>query len=377
MESRSTNGVIIYKKMPPEEGDKILIETAEKLKNTITNENIPAQQKWWLLRESREAGCLTLQTIKYNNDTNKFESSMARFMLCNHGWILINENPNTVEYNNIIAKNGGKKQDMYAENENKDEVRSLLNCLNAIGFSIDERINPSPDQATKNHAYTKYTVNPLEVIPKEKINTMVVGTSRYTVPDDINQAGFFLPLPMANTLSCPITRNEARDIGTPIILMKEPVVLKSDGITYEKNNLLKRDPLLQERVHFYENQSLKNIIGYISAKEKTPEAYLKCLEKIDENELNDIMMFSKLENPVISPSGFSYECDALCQWIDSKKSVLEPNPFVNDPKNPNIKISRSDLCQNTNLKLFIDEWDKFYDEMKLSIKKQVANAKVN
>lgn len=368
MESRSTDGVIVFKQMSPEECEKILIEAIEKLKNNISH-----QQKLWLLRESREPGCLTLQAISYNNDSKKYESSMARFALCNDGWVINNETPGTAEYNTVIANKGGKKQDVYVKDENKAEVQSLLNCLNTGRFSINERINPNSHQVTQNHAYTNYTVDPLKSTSKDETKTMVAGASRYTANNDIKQEKFFLPLQIANILSCPIERNEARNAGNPVPLMNEPIVLKSDGITYEKDNIVKRNPLWQEGMHFYENKTLKNIIGYLSAQEKTSEEYLLCLEKIDENELYDIVMFSKLENPVISPSGFSYERDSLHQWIDSKKSILEPNPVVNDPKNPNIKITRNDLCPNINLKLFLDEWDKFYDQTKLHINNQVNN----
>jgi len=80
MESRDESStIIIYKSMTPELGLKILVEKTRALTKNVN--------EIWLLRESREAGMLTVQFLPKNG-----KSGLIRLCLTNEGWKNANDN---------------------------------------------------------------------------------------------------------------------------------------------------------------------------------------------------------------------------------------------------------------------------------------------
>ncbi len=353
--------IFIYGKMGPKETNRILAGKVELLKKQfdfsskieVLQEN---ERKLWLIRESRVEGLLTVQSISYEKKSSKWKmNTPQRYLLSNEkGWICNNESPGSDLFEAIAASVGGIIK--LTEENTAPHLPGLLNLLAENGYDPDNRINPKLGEETQTTAYTTYTHTPSHT----KSQASHLKSTTISLPEGIFMA-----------LSCPLATKKTGEAK----LMKDPVTLVADGITYERAHLLEEYPALQEGSDFYPNIKLKTIINYIAANSLQPNEYLAKLEKVEED-IQDPVQLITMENPVLSPSGYSYEQSSIAQWIRSKQSDLPvwgnirliPDPVTR------MDIRGKTLVPNVNLRLFIDAWPSFYEEQRLSCQQSLQNS---
>ncbi|WED42399.1 U-box domain-containing protein [Legionella cardiaca] len=343
MEQPQENIIYIHKNMSQTQATKLLLTSAQKAVEQH-GKDIQDNKKLWLLRDSSVPGLITFESIVYHKASEQWVVQNAiRYMNSKQGWVINNKPPKSLEFAQIVEKSGGKK-DIIAD-DNSVLIESLvIHILETVNCSLDDHITPFMEKDTK-----------------------VVARGRYVEKEE----DFTLPSYIANILICPLTKEKREQLGLhgTVPLMKDPVVLKDDGKTYERDVLIAQYKELgihlQEGEHYYRNLVLRNIIGYLASQEKSPTEYSEILDKIDE-ELIDSLSVEHFDNPVISPSGNSFSKKEITQYINSKKvGLLEP--VVNDPLNPGVKIGKMDLIPNENLELFVRCWPDFYKSMKAEI----------
>jgi hypothetical protein len=372
MESRKPSNIFIYGRMSPQEAEIVLKTRARDMIAESGSTHLLDQERLWLLRESREPGLLTLESILYDKENDiwlgwsdmnektaikddacsiyrrrneagiitEFFVNPQRYMLSfNKGWIVNNYPPNSYEFYQFAEAAGGKIQDM-DKNSNGEDVVNLLEILCENGCYLRNRINPREGEQIKVQGYARYTLAGVNNA-KQK---------------------FSLPLELALTLACHLSKEKGQDLT----LMKEPVILKSDGISYEREILLMIKPELKEGRDFYENLVLKNIIGYLSTQDSN-EKYLEYLNKINDYEILDTFTLSKLQEPVVTPAGHTYEKNDFELYIDSsidsKKNSYGVHAVAKDPKNTSVLVTKNDLVLNRNLQSFIAAWPEFYSRL--------------
>lgn len=338
--------IFIYGKMGPKETNQILVSKVELLKNQPSfsfklDELEGNGGKLWLIRESRVEGLLTVQSISYEKSSSKWKmNTPKRYLLSNDkGWILNNENPGSDLFEAIVESVGGIIK--LTEENTTPHLPGLLSLLSENGYEPDNRINPKVGEETQTTAYTTY-------VTTSKPKSSPLESTIISLPEGILMA-----------LSCPLATKKTGAAK----LMKDPVTLVSNGITYERAYLLEEDPTLQEGSDFYPNIKLKTIINYVAANSLQSDKYLAKLAKVEED-IQDPIQFGTMENPVLSPSGYSYEQSSIEQWIRSKQSDLpvwsNTQPIL-DPVT-RMDIRGKTLVPNVNLRLFIKEWPSFYAE---------------
>lgn len=329
-ESFSINPSIYVYKNTSQAQAKVILQD----KIPSNNEGVANGQKIWLLRESATAkGSVTFESIVYDKTQNIWQlNNPTRYMLSkNDGWVVNNKAFDSEEFNQKSELHGGMKS-FYG-----------LDDLEVLAIKvIDEK-----------HCSLEQMVSPLNC--KEQ---QVAARNRYTEEDE----SLSLPGAIADLLICPFAKEEEKFSA----LMKNPVVLKDDGRTYECDTLVARYKELgielQQGVHYYKNIVLKNIIGYLAALEKSPQRASEFLEKIDEQEIIDTFSFDVFNTPMISPSGYSYSAKEIHAYISSKQVGLM-SPVVSDPKNPEVRFGKAELIYNATLDAFIAQWPTFYKEM--------------
>ncbi len=346
--------IFIYGKMDPDETNQILFAKAEWLnKNPESSFKIIQLQehggKLWMIRDSRVEGLLTVQSISYDKKSTQWKNNgPQRYMLSNdYGWVVNNFAPGSDAFIAVVNSVGGIIK-MTDENT-RPHLPGLLGILAETGYEIENRVNPKVGQQTKLISYSSYHTDAVAPKPSEKEAASV------TLPEGISIA-----------FSCPITTQKTGLMKA----MKDPVTLVSDGISYERSNLLEKYPELREGTHFYPNIKLKTIINYVSATSLSPDEYWAKLQKVEED-INDPIFLMTMKEPVLSPSGHSFEKNSIDQWISSKQVSLPtvsnlipiPDPITNQD------IRGKSLVLNKNLSRFIKDWPEFYleQESKLAL----------
>ncbi|KTD13602.1 Ubiquitin conjugation factor E4 family domain protein (U-box) [Legionella gratiana] len=341
--------IFIYGKMGPKETNRILLAKVELLKKQPDfSSKLAALQenegKLWLIRESRVDGLLTVQSVSYDKGSSKWKMNIPqRYLLSNEkGWIRNNESPGSDLFQAIADSVGGIIK--LTEENTTPHLPGLLTLLSENGYYPENRINPKAGEETQTKAYTTYT----NLSRSEKLHDRHLKSTIISLPEGILMA-----------LSCPLATKKTGEAK----LMKDPVTLVKDGITYERVNLLEECPSLEEGHDFYPNIKLKTIINYIAANSLQPDEYLAKLEKVEED-IQDPILFATIENPVLSPSGYSYERSSIEQWISSKQSALPVWSNIQPIPDPvtRVDIRGKALVPNVNLRLFIDAWPSFYEE---------------
>ncbi|ARB92330.1 U-box domain-containing protein [Legionella longbeachae] len=349
--------IFIYGKMGPKETNQILVSKVELLKNqpSFSNKIDELEEnggKLWLIRESRVEGLLTVQSISYKKSSSKWKmNTPQRYLLSNDkGWILNNESPGSDLFDAIAMSVGGIVK--LTEENTTPHLPGLLNLLSESGYVPDNRINPKAGEETQTTAYTTYVTAP-------KPKSSPLESTIISLPEGILMA-----------LSCPLATKKTGAAK----LMKDPVTLVSNGITYERAHLLDEDPTLQEGRDFYPNIKLKTIINYVAANALQPNDYLAKLEKVEED-IQDPIQFVTMKNPVLSPSGYSYEQSSIEQWISSKQIGLPVWGNAQPIPDPVTRLNIRDmpLVPNVNLRLFINAWPDFYEEKRHSCQQSCKN----
>ena len=342
----SDNNIFIYGKLGPAETASILfskiavMEYSKELSSMISQLKKQGG-KLWLIRDSRMDGLLTVQSVSYDRSKQQWiANNHERYMLTNNsGWMLNGREGD--EFKQKIKDEGGIV-DMSKEDA-APHVQGLLNKLSESGYVTCNRINPKNGEETQITGYSKYVDS--SVSPAFFQAQKIDGVTKVSLPEGILTA-----------LSCPLT---IRKTGV-IQLMKEPVTLLKDGISYELETLWEDRPFLEEGVDYYPNIKLKTIISYVSATHLGLDAYLEKLAKV-ENDISDPIDLEVMTQPILSPSGHSYEKSVLERWIKSREAI-DPDNFdspVFDPMT-NQNIRGKQLVENINLKLFIKFWPDFY-----------------
>ncbi|KTC86432.1 hypothetical protein [Legionella brunensis] len=325
------NVIYIHKKMNEQQAKILLVACAEKAAKQ-QGENLPDKHKLWLLRDSSVPGLITFESIVYNKSSDQWViQTPTRYMNSKQGWVINNKSSQSVEFAQIVERSGGK------EGIDSVLIESLvIHILETKNCSFENHITPFWEEKKKVVAQDCH---------KEK------------------GEDFSLPSYIANLLICPLTKEKKLETGLhkTLPLMKDPVVLKDDGRTYEREVLVAQykelDIDLKEGVHYYSNIVLRNIISHLVSQKQSPIE----LDKIDE-ELIDSLSFEHFDNAVISPSGNSFSKREITKYINSKKIGLM-EPVAADPLNPNITIGKMDLIHNENLELFVRFWPDFYKSM--------------
>lgn len=351
--------IFIYDKMEPYQTNQILLGKVELLKkNSVFSSKLAALQenegKLWLIRESRVEGLLTVQSVSYEKSLSEWKVDKAqRYLLSNDkGWICNSESPDSDMFHAITASVGGIIK-ITAENT-APHLPGLLNLLMENGYLTENRINPKLGEETKTKGYTHYTSFP-QIPPQASSHLQSTIIS--------------LPEGMLLALSCPLSAKKTGEAR----LMKDPVTLIHDGITYECADLLEKYPHLQQDRDYYPNIKLRAIINYVASNSLQPDEYLEKLKKVEEDILDPIHSVV-MENPVLSPSGHSYEKSSIEQWIQSKQSHLSiwsdtqaiPDPITR------VDIRGKALVPNVNLRLFIKAWPGFYEEQQQTLLARTA-----
>ncbi|BCA95981.1 hypothetical protein TUM19329_23420 [Legionella antarctica] len=342
--------IFIYDKMDPKATTQILFSKIELLKKSpiFSPMILNLQEKgghFWLIRESRIEGLLTVQSLSYNTSSSQWQANTAsRYMLSvDKGWISNRHNPKTIEFNTLVQQTGGFIK--VTEENAGTELPGLLKILSNDGYYTENRINPKIDEETKTKGYSDYHVRS-------------VGHSFKLEPTTVT-----LPERILMALSCPLATQKTGEAK----LMKDPVTAL-DGVTYERTSLLEQSPSFQEKIDFYPNIKLKTIINYVAATSLKPEEYLTKLKKVEFDILDPILL-SKMDSPVLSPSGHSFEKNSIEQWIKSKQSDVPtwgstlpiPDPVTNE------NIRGKPFIENINLKMFIQAWPSFYEQQQSTL----------
>lgn len=344
-ETRDAN-IFIYGKMTPEETNLILFSKAECLNSQSASQisQVRENGRLWLIRESRVEGLLTVQSISWKKDVGRWRQDMPqRYMLSNFkGWVVNNANPESAEFSFVADSVGGIIK-MTDENT-QPHLPGLLKILSENGYHVNNRVNPQIGQETRLKGYTTYRTN--ATIPQQEYPGSKLESTRVNFPEGILIA-----------CSCLLTAVKTGQIK----VMKDPVTLVQDGISYERSTLLEKYPNLEEGKHFYPNVRLKTIINYLSATSLSPDEYWEKLQKVEED-IKDPILLTVMEEPLLSPSGHSYEKSSIEKWIKSQQGDLPtlsnttpiPDPMTGE------NIRGKTLAHNLNLKKFIKAWPDFY-----------------
>lgn len=331
------NLIYLYKNTDRDQAITTLCDKAKKLDEQLGNK-VPDQHKLWLIRTSEHVpGCITFESIIHHKSLHTWEIQLpVRYMNTNNGWKINNHAPKSTQYADLIKKVGNP---IAISEKDSELLESLaIHILEKQNCKIENHINPEREK---------------------KID--VTGMSRY----EDEEKSFQLTNPIAKYLICKMTYSEKDMENGSISLMKDPVVLKDDGMTYERQTLIKRYKEqgidLKEGTHYYPNLALKKIISYLSSQKKTEEEYLEMLEKIDSDAVIDTISYERFLQPLISPSGFSFSKKEIYDHIDTqqKKDAIF-SQLAADPQNANVKIVKKDLIRNYNLEFFVSEWPSFY-----------------
>ncbi|MCW8409445.1 hypothetical protein OQJ13_10705 [Legionella sp. PATHC035] len=251
-------------------------------------------------------------------------------------------------------------------NENtQPHLPGLLQILSANGYEVENRINPKIGEETLSIGYTSYRTD-ADVPQQDSKESQLVSTT-VSLPEGILMA-----------LSCPLVTI----ISGQMKVMKDPVTWVADGISYERSQLLMLHPDLEEGKDFYPNIKLKTIINYVSATSLSSEDYWAKLQKVEED-IQDPILLKTMKEPVLSPSGHSYEKSSIETWINSKyvnlptvsNSVPIPDPITRQD------IRGRTLVENKNLSQFIKAWPDFYRQQEynlaISLSEKVQYSKSN
>ncbi len=157
---------IIFKKMSPAASIKKLKKAGE----------------IWLLRESRQEGCLTVSYLLPNNKSNNL-----RFALINGAWELAN-NDNVLKI---------KRANVSLFNENlMTDVENLLKEISQYGFVLGQaNLRPNVVEATENELYSNYLIlkndnkilqNEQKLAPnaRRRLKTIQKKINKFTVQED-------------------------------------------------------------------------------------------------------------------------------------------------------------------------------------------------
>lgn len=359
--------IFIYGKLGPVETGRILCSKIEVLQNSLEFSPMISRLKTdggklWLIRESRMHGLLTIQSVSYDQEGGAWQhNAHERYMLSNNcGWVLNGREGR--EFDKIAQKCGGiiKVTEVCAA----PYVAGLLDILSTRGYLVENRINPIAGEQTTTIGYSRYTVDLTRECKENAFQNLTPRRSNITAtffPPEKKAGETLVSLPegILMALSCPLTAWKTGQIQ----LMKDPVTLLKDGISYERNTLLQcsTDAVLIDGVDYYPNIKIKSIINYVSATDLPRDEYLAKLAKI-ENDISDPLGLSVFMQPILSPSGFTYEKSNLEKWIQTcenlQRTILDPLT--------NQDISGKQLVENHNLKQFINAWPDFYESRKAS-----------
>lgn len=341
----SDNNIFIYGKLGPTETASILFSKVAVMEQSI--ECLPRINllkihggKLWLIRDSRMDGLLTVQSLGYDPTRQQWqENNYERYMLSNnHGWML--NGKEGAEFEQKI-KDAGGIVDM-SKADAAPHVQGLLNILSDSGYLTYNRVNPKKGEETKVTGYSKYVDSsvprPVFFQPQK-----TAGDTMVSLPEGILMS-----------LSCPLTIAKTGCIQ----LMRDPVTLLRNGISYERETLWVERPFLEEGVDYYPNIKLKSIISYVSAVHLGLDGYLDKLAKV-ESDITDPVELELMTQPTLSPSGLSYEKSVLDRWIRAREAIVSNSEPVLDPLT-NQNIRGKPLVENINLKLFIKFWPDFY-----------------
>ncbi|KTD71489.1 MULTISPECIES: U-box domain-containing protein [Legionella] len=359
IEDTDDANIFIYGKRGQDETNLILLAKAEWLSQQSKASSLKITQlqenggKLWLIRDSQVKGLLTVQSISWDKESAQWQVNMPqRYMLSNaQGWIVNNANPQSETFFDIADAAGGIIH--MTEENTQPHLPGLLKVLSENGYEVENRVNPKKGQETTSIGYTAY------------ITDAYIRKGDSSGPE-LESTTVDLPEGMLIALSCPLTTIKSGQMK----VMKDPVTWVQDGISYERANLLERYPGLEEGTDFYPNTRLKTIINYVSATSLSPEEYWAKLQKVEED-IRDPILFNVMNEPVLSPSGHSFEKSSITKWINSKQVNLPTmsNTFpIPDPMT-NQNIRDKPLVNNINLLQFIKAWPDFYmqHEYKLTI----------
>lgn len=155
------DGTLIYKKMEPRVSFQILHDETQ-LNNFMPELEENGSFVVWLMRESRVSGCLTIDSIRYHLVEDKIyhKESSYRFILVQtdlgKSWQIINNREKCLQLQE-------RNQSIYLCGTNidgeshADELTSLIEKIDSLGFDIDFYVIPSRQQATRNSAYSNYS----------------------------------------------------------------------------------------------------------------------------------------------------------------------------------------------------------------------------
>lgn len=346
--------IFIYGKMDPITTNQILLSKSVLLKNhpKFSSQIAQLQEndgKLWLIRDSRVEGLLTVQFISYDKASSQWKNNVPeRYMLStNAGWIVNNNDPGGVEFSSVAVQAGGTIK--LTEENATPHVHGLLKLLSDQGYNVENRINPKIGEETQTRGYSRYVTRVQSPIPEQSGYAVKLQSTSLSLPEGILIA-----------LSCSLTTQKTGEAK----LMKDPVTLVSSGVTYERASLLEELPFSQEKQDFYPNTKLKTIINYVSATSLQPTEYLAKLQKVEEDIMDPILLVT-MKEPVLSPSGISYEKISIEKWVQSKQGsslpILSGAHPIPDPLTKE-DIRGKHLIENKNLRLFIQAWPSFYEQ---------------
>lgn len=356
--------IFIYGKLSPEATALILHSKIHLPQNSQMIHRMQQDGgRLWLIRESRMDGLLTVQSASFDQQQGFWkENNYERYMLSrNHGWM--RNGKDGIEFDTQVKDAGGIIK-MTGTNA-APFVTALLKLLSTQGYLTKNRINPGIGEETTIQGYSKYVDNGASVM-ENSFYHRAHGSSNLTQAffqseRKAGETAVSLPEGILMALSCPLTTWKTGEIQ----LMQDPVIFLKDGITYERRYLeLCSNVTLQEGVDYYPNIKLKSIINYVSATHLTLEDYLAKLAKVAIDILDPVDLVD-MTNPVLSPSGLSYEKSTLDAWIKTCLAVEPENsdrPITDPLTQENIRGKQ--LVENSNLKLFIKFWPDFYESRK-------------
>jgi hypothetical protein len=370
--------LFIFDKKTPKESKIFLKEIAKKIKN-------PSDlQKLWLIRDSTSGNFLTVDFILYSkkdnvwlgyedkgygmtvdddgiftlfirtscdgNDTARYIIEPTRYTLTANGWKVVRGND--VEESKKLIKAGVNTG---ADSATSDDVNGLLALLNSEGFEIENRVVPSKkSEETQKKDYGHYQITH---VPNQKIDIIAIQPNVKIPEKIITGRSLSLNVKMASQLVCafqlemlPYNDNAILDIP----LMKNPVVLKENGKSYDRENLISKGYTEKD---FYPNLHLKNIIDiYLSNRSEADK------RKLIEEEFKCPLGYSTMWSyPMISPSGKTYDSKNISDYLNGGNlKLFDKNASKPDPFNRTINVMHNDLIHNINLEVFINKFMKEY-----------------
>lgn len=325
MDSGPSASTYIYKAMDRALGVRILEEKAARLSEDTLKSIKDNRTVLWLIRESNsEPGMLAIDYIHWNDKEKKWDNGSIRMAFTNEGWIRASQ-ADRQRARSILKALTAEQVGEHEQSLRDYLAKHIIEMADKTirHFDVAYRMNPTSDEQTKSQLYSTYTESMISLNPA-----------------------------MKQAITCEITNMIFKE---PVVMNKNATVMIGDtefrlikGRTYEKDAILdaqiKGNNLKINSHFFYENFALSKCINRLAAP-------LGKLETLGEDFMSDPVFGDLYDNPMLIPSGHTFNSETLQGMIDSGRTLM--CPLTRDP------FTQNQIIPNTNLERFLKAWPDY------------------